>query len=59
MKTVKSQLEEKITREAEILWPGVLAHLQFEIEHPKEKRFGDYSTNIAMQLAGEIGGEAM
>ncbi len=59
MKTIRVQLDEKIAKEVKALWPGVLDHLNFEIEHPKEKRFGDYSTNIAMQLAGELDQEAM
>ncbi|MDZ7798603.1 MAG: arginine--tRNA ligase [Patescibacteria group bacterium] len=54
MKTLKQQIREKIEKEVKNKWPDIYEKINFQVERPKEKRFGDYSSNIAMQLAGEI-----
>ncbi|MFA5070705.1 MAG: arginine--tRNA ligase [Patescibacteria group bacterium] len=59
MKTLKIQIEEKIKRQLETLWPENLTKVNFAVERPKEERFGDYSTNLAMQLAPLLGKNAM
>ena len=51
MKTLKGQIEEKIRIQLERLWPQILGKVTFAVERPKEERFGDYSSNLAMQLA--------
>lgn len=50
MKTLKVQIEEKIRRQLERLWPQIIGKVSFAVERPKEERFGDYSSNLAMQL---------
>lgn len=51
MKTLKFQLEEILKKQAIKLWPLSLPKVNFAVERPKEERFGDYSSNLAMQLA--------
>lgn len=59
-KKLKFAIGEKIKRaiyeQAKKLWPALTLKLeQVEIERPKERKFGDYSTNFAMRFAGQIG----
>ncbi|MFH1367338.1 MAG: arginine--tRNA ligase [Patescibacteria group bacterium] len=51
MKTLKIQLEEILNKQVTKLWPLSLPKVKIEVERPKEERFGDYSSSLAMQLA--------
>ncbi|XOU93931.1 MAG: arginine--tRNA ligase [Candidatus Kerfeldbacteria bacterium] len=49
---VKQYLNNKIIKVSSSLWPDLKERgFDFEINYPPERRFGDYSCNIAMKLA--------
>ncbi len=50
---IKRILREKIRRAIEDLYPD-FKDINFEIEIPKNKNFGDYSTNVALLLQGKV-----
>jgi len=60
MITVKRQIEDLIKTTVTKTWPEVdFRKIDFKAERPKEKRYGDYSSNIAMQLSSFVEKEAM
>ncbi len=49
----KEQLQKKISKIILTKWPQLReASFAFSVDYPPDQKFGDYSTNVAMKLAG-------
>ncbi|MFH1598438.1 MAG: arginine--tRNA ligase [Patescibacteria group bacterium] len=60
MKTVKSNIVRDVRRVFNNLWPQLLEkEIEAEVDHPQEVIHGDYSTNVALRLASELGESPM
>ncbi|MDR1794914.1 MAG: arginine--tRNA ligase [Erysipelotrichaceae bacterium] len=55
MNQIETALKDTIAKEVLALYNLTLSHEQIIVEIPREKNHGDYSTNIAMRLAKQIG----
>jgi len=55
MNQIETALKDTIAKEVLALYNLELSHEQIIVEIPREKNHGDYSTNIAMRLAKQIG----
>ncbi|QMU55695.1 MAG: arginine--tRNA ligase [Candidatus Mycalebacterium zealandia] len=53
---MKEDIKERVLDATKAVCPDVSSGVEFEIETPKQKEFGDFSTNAAMALA-KIAGE--
>ncbi|MFH1207094.1 MAG: arginine--tRNA ligase [Patescibacteria group bacterium] len=51
----KEQLRRKIIKTVNALWPQIRGiDFSFGVDYPPDQRFGDYTTNVAMKLAGIV-----
>ena len=48
---IKNQITQAISKSVESISDNALKDIEIEIETPKEKEHGDFSSNIAMKLA--------
>ncbi|WP_462137876.1 arginine--tRNA ligase [Candidatus Mycalebacterium sp.] len=52
---MKEEIKERVLDAAKAVCPDAPSGVEFEIETPKQKEFGDFSTNAAMALAKAAG----